>query len=184
MKGDRMMDVIDKALQAASKAHERQYRKGTDIPYIVHPVAVGMILLKAGYSEQVVAAGILHDTVEDTDVTLQDLERDFGQEIAEMVAGCTEPDKSLSWEQRKEHTIEYLKTASTEIRAIACADKLHNLRSIINDQEQYGEEVWSRFKRGKVQQKWYYTNIIESLRYVGSFQLVDELEQEVVRLFN
>ncbi|GHI00787.1 HD domain-containing protein [Neobacillus kokaensis] len=179
-----MMDVIDKAIQIAGKAHDRQYRKGTDIPYIVHPVGVGMILLKARYSDQVVAAGILHDTVEDTELTLEDIEREFGHQIAGIVAGCSEPDKSRSWEERKEHSIEFLKTASIDIRVVACADKLDNIRSIINDYEYYAEEVWIRFKRGREQQKWYYTNIIESLRYKGSFNLVDELEKEVTQLFS
>ncbi|MBS4213805.1 HD domain-containing protein [Neobacillus rhizophilus] len=177
------MDVIEKALQIASKAHQRQYRKGTDIPYIAHPVAVGMLLMKAGYRDEVVAAGILHDTDEDTDYKLKDIKHDFGEEIAEIVAGCSEPDKSLSWEDRKEHTIEFLKNASSDIRAVACADKLHNIRSIIKDYERDGDEVWQRFNRGKEQQEWYYTNLVESLRHQGSFSLVEELEKEVIRLF-
>ena len=81
------MDLIDKALQIASIAHEGQYRKNTKIPYIAHPVAVGMILQKAGYSEEMVAAGILHDTVEDTDITMEDIEREFGLEVARIVEG-------------------------------------------------------------------------------------------------
>lgn len=178
------MDVIDKALQISGRAHQRQFRKGTDIPYITHPVAVGMLLLKAGYRDEVVAAGILHDTVEDTDLTIEDIRREFGPVIAEIVAGCSEPEKTLSWEDRKEHTIEFLKTASEDIRAVACADKLHNIRSIIDDYAKNGEAVWDRFNRGKNDQSWYYTSLVESLRSSGSFPLVEELEKEVKRLFN
>ncbi|MGG1396793.1 HD domain-containing protein [Bacillus salipaludis] len=178
------MEIVEKALQTASKAHEGQYRKLTDIPYITHPVAVGMLLLKAGYLDDVVAAGILHDTVEDTDLTMEDLKREFGEKIAEIVAGCSERDKSLSWEKRKEHTIEFLKTASMEIRAVACADKLHNIRSIRNDYEQVGDAVWDRFKRGKEKQKWYYTNVVESLGTEGNFSLLEELRKEVDLLFH
>jgi (p)ppGpp synthase/HD superfamily hydrolase len=177
------MDLIEKALEVAGEAHEGQYRKGTKIPYITHPVAVGMILMKAGYGDSIVTAGILHDTVEDTNITLTDIEREFGAEIAEIVAGCSEPDKSLSWEERKEHTIEFLKTASPEIRAVACADKLHNVRSIMSDYEKNGEQVWSRFKRGKEKQQWYYENIIDSLGTGSSFSLLEELKLEVKRLF-
>ncbi len=130
------MEIVEKALQVASKAHRKQCRKNTDIPYITHPVAVGMILLKAGYNDELIAAGFLHDTVEDTDITLEDIRREFGTKIAEIVAGCSEPDKSLSWIDRKEHTLEFLKTASEDIRAVACADKLHNIQSIIRDYEQ------------------------------------------------
>ncbi len=178
------MDVIEKALQTAAIAHQRQYRKGTEIPYITHPVAVGMILMKEGYEDFVVAAGILHDTVEDTDLTLDDIKRGFGEKIAEIVKGCSEPDKSLAWEKRKEHTLEFLQNASSEIRAVACADKLHNIRSIQRDYEQQGEEVWKKFNRGKEQQKWYYTNVIESLCAQNSFSLIEELRKEVDRLFN
>ncbi|WP_462408629.1 HD domain-containing protein [Neobacillus sp. Marseille-QA0830] len=178
------MDLIDNALQFAAKAHAGQCRKGTDIPYISHPAAVGMLLLKAGYSDHLVAAGILHDTVEDTPVTLEDISQEFGPEIAAIVEGCSEPNKSHSWEQRKQHTIEFLKSASHDIKAVACADKLHNIRSISDDFLQNGEEVWTRFKRGKDQQKWYYTNIVKSLKHEGSFPLAEELEKEVNQLFH
>ncbi|SDM62243.1 HD domain-containing protein [Bacillus sp. OK048] len=177
------MDIIEKALQTASKSHEGQYRKNTDIPYITHPVAVGMMLLEAGYSEEIVAAGILHDTVEDTPLTLEDIKKDFGANIAKMVEGSSEPDKSLPWKDRKEHTIEFLKTASEEIRAVVCADKLHNIRSIIRDYEKIGEEVWTRFNAGKEQQKWYYTNVVDSLGTQSTFDLLTELQDEVDRLF-
>lgn len=177
------MDVIEKALQTACKSHEGQYRKNTDIPYIAHPVAVGMMLLKAGYSDEIVAAGVLHDTVEDTPLTLEDIEKEFGAEIANIVEGSSEPDKSLPWIDRKEHTINFLKTASEDIRAVVSADKLHNIRSIIRDYEKIGEEVWKRFNAGKEQQKWYYTNVVESLGTQSTFDLLKELRNEVDRLF-
>jgi (p)ppGpp synthase/HD superfamily hydrolase len=177
------MNLVEKALQEASKAHLGQVRKHTDIPYITHPVAVGMMLQKAGYSEEVIAAGILHDTVEDTDFTLEDIKHEFGTKIAEIVEGCSEPDKSLSWEERKAHTIEFLKTASADIRAVACADKLHNLRSIWNDYDKIGEAVWERFNRGREQQEWYYRNIMESLSCQSAFPLLEEMKIEVERLF-
>ncbi|WP_160723779.1 HD domain-containing protein [Bacillus sp. USDA818B3_A] len=177
------MDVIEKSLQVAAKAHDKQRRKGSDIPYIVHPVAVGMMLMKAGFNDSLVAAGILHDTVEDTGLTLNDIEKEFGTEITKIVEGCSEPDKSLSWDQRKAHTIEYLKTAPIEIRAVACADKLHNVRSITNDYGRMGEEIWSRFNAGKEKQEWYYTNIVNSLRCQDSFPLIEELEVAVQNLF-
>lgn len=177
------MELIDKALQIASLAHEGQYRKNTKIPYIAHPAAVGMILQKEGYREEMVAAGVLHDTVEDTDLTMADIKRHFGKEVAMIVEGCSEPDKSLSWEERKEHTIEYLRTAPEEIRIVACADKLHNVRSIRQDVEHSGEAVWSRFKRGKKQQEWYYRNVLLSLGHASEFPLLEELTLEVERLF-
>ncbi|WLR57670.1 HD domain-containing protein [Mesobacillus subterraneus] len=178
------MDLIDKALIIASVAHEGQYRKNTKIPYIAHPVAVGMILQKSRYSDEMVAGGILHDTVEDTDLTMEDIEQEFGKAVAVIVKGCSEPDKSLTWEERKEHTIEFLRTASEEIRVVACADKLHNVRSIRQDVEQCGEEVWNRFNRGREQQEWYYRHVLKSLGHSSAFPLLEELEIEIERLFN
>lgn len=183
-KGGRKMNVLEKALQIASMAHEGQYRKHTNIPYIVHPVAVGMLLQKAGYGEGLIAAGLLHDIVEDTNMTLADIERDFGPKIAEIVAGCSEPDKSLPWQERKEHSIQFLRTASDEIRVVVCADKLHNIRSIISDYEQYGEQIWERFNAGKQKQEWYYRNVVESLASATSFPLLEELKKAVNVLFN
>lgn len=177
------MKKVEKALQIASKSHRNQCRKNTDIPYITHPVTVGMMLMKAGYDDDIIAAGILHDTVEDTKLTLKDIEREFGPRIARIVEGCSEPNKSLPWKERKEHTIEFLKTASEEIRVVACADKLHNIRSIIKDYEQQGDAVWNIFNAGKEQQAWYYTNIVDSLCHQSSFPLLKELEVEVNLLF-
>jgi (p)ppGpp synthase/HD superfamily hydrolase len=178
------MDLIEKALQVAAKAHDHQYRKKTNIPYITHPIAVGIILMKAGYDDELIAAGILHDTVEDTPLTLKNIEETFGPKVTMIVEGCSEPDKTLSWEDRKKHTIEYLRKASLEIRVVVCADKLHNIRSIGDDYEQLGEEVWTKFKRGKDQQKWYYQNVLASLGLQSSFPLLEELKIEVSRIFN
>jgi (p)ppGpp synthase/HD superfamily hydrolase len=177
------MNVIDKAIATAAVAHRKQTRKGSETPYIAHPYAVGMILAREGCSDEVIAAGVLHDTVEDTELTLADLEREFGAAVAEIVRGCSEPDKSLSWEERKEHTLEELKRASDEVRMVSCADKLHNVRSMLDDYSVLGDALWSKFKRGKEQQRWYYRGIVESLRAGKHFRLVDELAEEVERLF-
>jgi (p)ppGpp synthase/HD superfamily hydrolase len=157
------MQLIDRATEVAAKAHRNQVRKGTDIPYIAHPFAVGLMLAKAGCSDEVVAAGILHDTVEDTDITLDDLRREFGENVASIVEGCSEPEKSHPWEERKRHTLAYLPTAPWEVKAVSCADKLHNLRSIGDALDAQGEAAWSRFKRGRTEQEWYYRGLLAAL---------------------
>jgi hypothetical protein len=177
------LNKIDQTIEFAAKAHFTQFRKGTDIPYISHPFGVGLILQKAGCKEELIIAGILHDTLEDTDTTEKDLEDKFGKKVLDIVKGCSEPDKTLSWEERKKHTIDYLKTASLSIRQVACADKLHNLRSIKRDLKDVGEEAWVRFKRGRSSQEWYYTEIVESLGYKSRFRLLDLLQDEVEELF-
>jgi (p)ppGpp synthase/HD superfamily hydrolase len=177
------MNMFDQAIEFAAKAHSSQYRKGTDIPYISHPYAVGMILLSANAQEEEVIAGILHDTLEDTDATEEDILQLFGQTVLSIVQGCSEPNKEASWEERKKHTLEYLNGASPSIRLVACADKLHNLRSIKRDLAGIGEVAWDRFKRGREPQKWYYTEIVRSLGSAGSFSLLEELEAEVEEVF-
>ena len=158
-----MEHKIEEALELAAKAHLNQVRKGTDTPYITHPYMLGMMLMEAGCSEDQIIAGILHDTVEDTWVTLEYIGEHFGEKVADIVAGCTEPDKKLCWEKRKQHTIEYLRTAPREICMVACVDKLHNAWTMLREYEKVGDAVWDRFSRGYEDQKWYYHNLVESL---------------------
>lgn len=179
--------MIDRALATAAFAHRQQTRKSTDIPYIVHPCAVGLLLLDAGCATEVVVAGILHDVIEDTPVTLAALRRDFGATVAELVAQCSEPDKSLPWEKRKQHTITFLATAPAPVKLVVAADKLHNLRSIALEQHRLGEAVWQRFNRGREQQEWYYRRVTESLMQnlpVGcNTSLFEQLQREVAKVF-
>ncbi|MFP7299001.1 HD domain-containing protein [Neobacillus niacini] len=177
------MNKLDQAIEFTAKAHRSQYRKGTDIPYISHPYGVGMILMKANCKEEVIIAGILHDTLEDTETTEQEILDLFGPEVLMIVQGCTEPNKDESWEVRKKHTHEFLKGAALSIREAACADKIHNLRSIKVDLQTMGEKAWDKFKRGREQQKWYYTGIVESLGHSGNFPLLAVLRTEVEEVF-
>ena len=156
--------MISMAIEVALKAHQNQFRKGTEIPYITHPIAVGIILAKAGCSDEVIAAGILHDTVEDTPIALDQLRDTFGDKVAKIVKGASEPDKSLPWEERKQHTLNFLKLASQEVRFVALADKLDNIRAIAADYKKQGEKLWDRFRRGKELQKWYYQGLLDVLQ--------------------
>ena len=92
------MSLLDTAIEVAARAHRDQLRKGTDVPYITHPYGVGLMLARAGYDEEVIAAGILHDTVEDTDVTPEQVRETFGARVADIVRGRSEQDKDLPWE--------------------------------------------------------------------------------------
>ena len=179
--------MIDLAVEVAVKAHQNQTRKGTDIPYITHPLGVGISLAKVGSPDEVIAAGILHDTLEDTSLTQDNISEKFGDKVASIVKDCSEPDKSLPWDARKKHTIEFLKKASPEVRLVTCADKLHNIRTIISEYEKMGEHVWERFKRGRADQEWYYRGLVESLGHCsnkpGYESLFQQLKSEVETLF-
>ncbi len=154
---------IEEAIEIAAQAHDGQFRKGTSTPYITHPFAVGLLLMDAGCSESLVIAGILHDTVEDTDLTLECIRKNFGNHVAEIVDGCSE-NKSLRWRERKSECIEALKTATTEVCIVTCADKLHNLRTVISEFDDIGDVVWERFHGGLEAQEWYYRSVLDSLR--------------------
>jgi (p)ppGpp synthase/HD superfamily hydrolase len=178
------MNIVEKAIIFAASAHEGQTRKSTDIPYITHPFAVGLILQKAKCTDEVIAAGILHDTIEDTSTTYDELTENFGAHITNLVSAVSEPDKSLPWEARKQHTIDRLKDASLEEIQIITADKFHNLSSIRADLEVLGEKVWSRFNRGKYDQHWYYSSIVRGLApWKKEFILIQALEKEVKEVF-
>ena len=178
-----MLNRVDLAIEVATKAHKNQMRKTTDTPYISHPFSVGMILSRVGCTEDVIVAGILHDTVEDTDITLEYIRENFGEKVAAIVEGCSEPDKSLSWEERKEHTLEYLRTAPLEVLLVACADKLHNIRSISSEYCKIGDNVWERFKRGREKQEWYYRGLVESLCCGMEDSIFQEFKEQVESVF-
>jgi (p)ppGpp synthase/HD superfamily hydrolase len=183
------MDTIDRAIEVAAVAHRDQVRKGTDLPYVSHVYAVGLMLAREGLPAEVIAAGILHDTVEDTNLTLDDIRRDFGERIAAIVEGCSEPNRGATWEERKQHTIEHLRAAPWEVCAVAAADKLHNLRTVAREMEATGEAVWNRFKRGRAEQAWYYHGLVDSLCGASApperppVPFCRELREEVERLF-
>lgn len=178
------MTNIEKAINFAAKAHDGQMRKSTKIPYITHPFAVGMLLQQLNCSDEVIAAGILHDTIEDTDATYEQIVQEFGERVANLVLAASEHDKSLPWEERKQQTINSLSTASLEEIQIIIADKLHNLRSIREELERQGDDVWSRFNRGKEQQQWYYSSIVKAvLPFKKEYKLIGELEEEVKAVF-
>jgi (p)ppGpp synthase/HD superfamily hydrolase len=162
-----MSDLVDDAIELAARAHRGQTRKGSRVPYLVHPLAVAEALIGWDARDELVAAGILHDTVEDTPVTLADLAARFGAEVAGLVAAVTEPDKARPWEARKEHTLAALGAASLEVVQLACADKLDNLRATRAGLEAEGEAHWGRFKRGRDAQRWYYEGVARVVRARG-----------------
>ena len=157
------IDKIEYAIYYATKAHKGQTRKGEDVDMIFHPFTVGMILERNGCDEDTVVAGILHDVVEDTPHTFEDIEKEFGKKVKNYVYDASEPDKSLEWEERKKHTIEHIKNAPLGSKLIVACDKINNLEDLEDCIELYGEEKsWSVLKRNKDKQSWYYISVYES----------------------
>lgn len=172
---------FDRALQFSAQWHDHQYRKGTKTPYFVHPVAVAFLLRGYEYSESIQIAGLLHDVVEDTECSLEQIEEEFGKAVSELVDWCTELSKGRSWEERKSAMIEKLKGAPVEAKAVAGADKAHNLNTILDVWEREGDEIWNRFSRGASHQLRYYQQILESIGTGFSDSILNELRDAVRR---
>jgi (p)ppGpp synthase/HD superfamily hydrolase len=184
----RKSNVIFDAIRFATHAHTGQCRKGSvRIPYIVHPLGVAKILIEHGLPDDVVVAGVLHDTVEDTHVTLRQIRQKYGSKIARLVDGASEPDKSDSWKNRKRHTIEHLKTAPLDLLYVTCADKLDNVRSMVQDRQKIGNKVFERFTEPASEQEWYYASLAKVFmsRTKGgkAGALFREYDREVKKLF-
>lgn len=129
---------IEQAIRAAGVLHAEQSRKGSaPFPYITHLVAVSFILRDYTEDENVIISALLHDTLEDTDYSAEELEADFGKKVREIVEGVTESlkkdKKKYSWAERKDRYLEALRNAPRESLLISAADKIHNMRSIVEE---------------------------------------------------
>ena len=161
---------IQKAIKFAAKTHQvyqNQKRKGKEIPYITHPLTVGLILSLAGASEDVIVAGILHDTIEDSPqhkkVSKEFLGERFGAHVADLVDSVTEQDKSLSYHERKSQALEHIHTFSPDSVLLKSADVLSNTSEIIDDYAREGEAVFERFSASRETTLSHYTKVITAL---------------------
>jgi (p)ppGpp synthase/HD superfamily hydrolase len=129
---------IEQAIRAAAVLHKDQLRKGSmPFPYITHLVATSFTLLDYTHDEDVIIAALLHDTLEDTDYTLDELQEDFGVKVREIVETVTEPkstaEQKISWREKKNIYAKQLKKGPIEAVLVAAADKIHNFRTLVED---------------------------------------------------
>jgi (p)ppGpp synthase/HD superfamily hydrolase len=162
---------IQEAIRFSIKTHEldeKQKRKGKDIPYITHPLTVGLILAATGASEDVIVAGILHDTIEDSvsekKVTGEMISEVFGENVGQLVLSVTEQDKSLSWEERKAEAIEHIETMSHDSLLLKSADILANASDVIDDYNKDGDAIFKRFGGSKEKVLNVYINKIKAIQ--------------------
>jgi (p)ppGpp synthase/HD superfamily hydrolase len=159
--------ALERALRFATIAHQGQVRKATDVPYITHPVQVAWILQRVGFDDEaLLQAALLHDVVEDCDVSLEEVARAFSPRVAALVAALSErktdeAGQKRPWEDRKREHLAHLADASIEVRALALADKLHNLETIALDLAD-GGDVWGRFNAPRERLLWYYRAVVEA----------------------
>lgn len=173
---------LDKAICFAVEHHAGQLRKGTNIPYITHPLEVMSILMRMNADIDLQIAGVLHDTVEDTDATVEEITELFGADVARLVAHHSE-NKSLSWLERKSYAISSLKAADRRLKMLVMADKLSNLRSIAADYKELGDELWKRFNAPMEKQSWYYSGVQDALWDIQFYEDTADAYWEMVGLY-
>lgn len=168
---------IQSAIEFAINVHQidrDQKRKGKNIPYITHPLTVGLILSQANASEDVIIAGILHDTIEDSikekKITKEIISEYFGNNIAELVNSVSEENKNDSWELRKLEALEHIKHFSNDSVLLKSADIISNVTEILSDYNKIGDNVFNNFKSGKDKTLGNYERVIDALllRYEDS----------------
>ncbi|MFW5665144.1 MAG: HD domain-containing protein [Coleofasciculus sp.] len=174
------------ALVYATQLHANQIRKGSGIPYISHLLSVAALVLEDGGDEEEAIAALLHDAIEDQGgaITRAEIRQRFGERVVRIVDGCTEEQiqPKPPWKERKLNYLAKIRQASSEVRRVSLADKLHNLRSIVTDWEREGERVWLRFKSGKEGTLWFYRHFLEVYQEQDSHVYTQELARLISRL--
>jgi len=193
MTGGLFSPLVERALRLAARSHREHTRKGSDVPYITHPLSVALILSRAGIDDdKILAAALLHDAVEDTECSLEELGGEFPAEVADYVEALSERKRdesghAIPWRQRKEEHLARVAVAEVPVRAIALADKLHNLGTMLYDLDTSGN-LWERFNAPPGEIIWYHREMIETaagtddrLRDLAEAcrQLLEQLEENV-----
>jgi len=180
---------IQKAIELSCRLHRDQARKGDpSLPYVCHPFSVAWKVGEYTADEEVIAAALLHDVLEDVPgYGPHDLARDFGPEVAAIVRGVTEDkapgrDDRYTWEARKRAYLRALERESEKALLLCAADKIHNLRSIAGAYEERGEALWGAFNAPPEKKLWFYEEVLRVLKWRLKSAIVEELEAELGRL--
>lgn len=185
-----MMNKMEKAILFATKAHAGSFRKGKTKPYILHPLEAMMIVADLTDDEELLAAAVLHDTVEDTGTTAAEIEREFGSRVASLVASESENKREgrpaeETWKTRKQETLDHLKSANRDVKLVCLGDKLSNMREIYRDYTKLGDDLWQRFnQKDKREHGWYYSEIYRILRAeFGDVPVIREYAELLEKVF-
>jgi guanosine-3',5'-bis(diphosphate) 3'-pyrophosphohydrolase len=175
------MNLYERALIVAIRAHEGQVRKHDSTPYVSHPIMVAKILEQAGFDEATVAAALVHDVLEDTSVTEEALRAELGDAVADIVTAVSE-DKSLEWEERKQQYIDAVVRSQEAVWAVSVADKIHNADSFIAHHKEIGPSAWGIFNRGKDKKMWFETALYKALEEVWAHPLLVLYAEKIATL--
>lgn len=184
-----MGKILDQAIVFATKVHKGQFRKGTQVPYILHPVGAAAIVGTMTTDEEVIAGAVLHDVVEDTDTTVEDVIQMFGQRIGSFVAAESENKREelpaeSTWKIRKQETLDHLVAAPIEVKMITLGDKLSNIRAIYRDYQAIGDALWQRFnQKDRNEHHWYYSGIAKCIEELCNCQVYKEYCELIEKTF-
>ena len=166
--GDSMTDIVSKAVVFSAEAHDGMRRRKSDVPYVLHPMEVSAIIGTMTDDQEIIAAGLLHDVVEDAGVTIEEIGERFGERVMALVASETENKREdlppeETWRIRKEESLEKLKNTDDEsVLMLWIGDKLSNIRAIYRDYCVEGDKVWDKFHQSDIKvQAWYYRSIMK-----------------------
>lgn len=190
MLSESQLPLFERAVVFAAAAHCGATRKGSRIPYLSHPVEAAAIVSELTDDQELIAAAVLHDVVEDTEVTIQEISDGFGERVASYVSGESENKRRQlppenTWLLRKEETITFLKErADRNAKILALADKLSNLRSIARDVDRIGDQLWERFhQKDKAMHGWMYRQIAEAVRELEAYPAWKEYDRLIRKVF-
>jgi myo-inositol-1(or 4)-monophosphatase len=181
--------LLDRAITFAVKAHANTERNGKGYPYIVHPMEAVVIVATMTSDQELLAAAVLHDTVEDTDVTVEQIRAEFGDRIASLVAAETDTiwqnvGEKDDWHARKQAAIERLTNASHDVKIVALGDKLSNMRAIARDYAMQGNKLWDLFhSKDPKEHEWRYRGLADALRELQDTFAYKEFEQLINQVF-
>ena len=182
-------ELLDRAIVFAVRAHGGTERRGKGFPYIVHPMEAVEIVATMTSDQELLAAAALHDTVEDTDVTEEQIRAEFGERVASLVAAeSDEPhekrDSIDNWRARKQAAIDRIAAASHDAKIVALGDKLSNMRAIARDYAIQGDELWKIFhSKDRKDHEWHYRGLAESLRELQDTFAYQEFEYLIKQVF-
>ncbi len=181
---------LDKAIIFAVKAHANTERRSKGFPYIVHPLEAVSIVATITPDQEILAAAALHDTVEDTDVTLEDLRAEFGDRVAKLVEEESDANipgfsKDLEWKVRKQMALDRLANVERDAKIVAMGDKLSNMRAMARDYREIGDKLWDRFHapNGRADHCWRYHALADALSELADTEAYKEFVRLVEEIF-
>lgn len=175
------MNLYERALKLAIRAHDGQKRKHDGSAYVAHPIIVARLVEEAGFPETVVAAALVHDVLEDTAITEAELRQELGDTVVDIVARVSE-DTVLPWEERKEAYVKKVLAGGEAVWAVSVADKIHNAGDLVAFHATAGPDSWKVFNRGKEKKIWFERMLHTELAKVWNHPLLEQYGEKIVQM--